>query len=431
MRHLASFVLAAAASAAMLSAYGAPRALTLKQAVALAMEQNPDLLLTRRDQQKSQLEISAVADPLMPRVYAGSGLAYTYGFPVSLDGSAPSIVQARAEKPLYNAPNRIAVAQARERVSGAAAGVTTVSEEVALRTASHFLDLERGIRAREFLSRQVESLRRVEALLRVRISEGRELEIEGKRAAVNLARARQKQTVLEGAVRGSSEALARVLGLPPGEAIEPVLEDRQDLALPASEAEAVDEALKQSGELKKLESDIRVQALEAKANRARRLPSVNLVAQYSLLGKFNNYEEFFNKFQRHNAQIGASIMFPLFANPQDEAVASKADLEARRIRVQADTLRAGIESASRQAWRRVNEAEAYREIAKLDLDLAREQVQVILARGEEGRAGLKELEEARIAEQERWSAFFEARYEVERARFELLRQTSRLSASLR
>ncbi len=425
MRHCALFFLFA------LVLSGQTRTLTLRQAVDLALEQNPDLMLARLDQQKSQLGVAAVAEPLLPRVYAGSGLAYTYGFPVSLDGSAPSIVQARAERTLYNSSSRLVTAQAREQARGAAMGAATAREEVALRTAVLFLDLERAVRVREFATRQIESLARVEAAVKLRIAEGKELPIEGKRANVNLARARQKLGVLEGMAANSSSALAQVLGLGLEQEIKPALEERSEMALPASEAEMVDQAVRESGELRKLESDLQVQTLAARASRARRLPSVNLVAQYSLLGKFNNYEDFFRKFQRHNGQIGASIVIPLFANPQDEAVASQADLEARRIRIQASALRSRIESGSRQAWRRVGEAESYREVAKLDLDLAREQVGILLAQSEEGRAGLKQLEEARIVEQERWAAYHEARYELERARIEALHQTNQLAAALR
>ncbi len=425
MRHCAVYFLFA------LVLSGQTRTLTLKQAVDLALEQNPDLMLARLDQQKAQLGVAAVAEPLLPRVYAGSGMAYTYGFPVSLDGSAPSIVQARAERTLYSAPSRLIAAQAKEQARGAGLGWATAREEAALRTAVLFLDLEKAVRGREFAARRIESLARVEAAVRLRIAEGRELVIEGKRASVNVARARQKLGVLDGAVANCSGALAQVLGLGSQQQINPALEARVEMALPASEAEMVEQAVRESGELRKLESDLQVQTLAAKASRARRLPSVNLVAQYSLLGKFNNYEDFFRKFQRHNGQIGASIMVPLFANPQDEAVASQADLEARRIRIQASVLRSKIESGSRQAWRRVGEAESYREVAKLDLDVAREQVGIVLAQSEEGRAGLKQLEEARSAEQERWAAFHEARYELERAKIEALRQTNQLAAALR
>ena len=35
-----------------------------------------------------------------------------------------------------------------------------------------------------------------------------------------------------------------------------------------------------------------------------RLPRADLVSQYGLFARFNNYDEFFRKFQRNNGQIG-------------------------------------------------------------------------------------------------------------------------------
>jgi len=405
--------------------------MTLKQAVDLALVQNPDLLMAKLEEQKAALGVTAVREPLAPRVYAGSGLAYTYGFPVSLDGAAPSILQARAERSLYNAPSRLLAAQAKEQVRSAAAGSQDAREEIALRTAVLFLELEKAVRGRRSLMRQVESFAHVEAAVRLRIAEGKELSIEGKRAAVNLARARQKLIGLEGEIASRSRTLAGVLGLPPGEMIEPAMEDRAEPELPESETAAVEKALKENGQLRRLESDAAAQALAAKASRARRLPTVNLVAQYSLLGKFNNYEDFFRRFQRHNAQIGASIAVPLWANPQDEAVAAQADVEVRRIRIQASALRADLESESRRAWQRVRDAESFREVAKLDLEIAREQTGIVLAQTEEGRASLRQLEEARIAEQDRWAAFDDAKLDLEKARLEVLRRAGQLTASLR
>lgn len=406
------------------------RTLTLRQAVDLALEQNPDLLLARLDQQKSALGVTVAAEPLLPRVYAGSGLAYTYGFPVSIDGSAPSIFQARAERSLYNASGRLATAQAKERARGSSIEAESVKDEVALRTAVMFLDLERTVRSRDLARRQADSLARIEAAVRLRVAEGRELPIEGKRAAVNLARVRQRISSLEGAAASLSRSLAQALGLPVETRIEPAQEERQ--AGPViEEQQLVQDALQSNAELRKLESDLQSQGLAARMNRARRLPSVNLVAQYSLLGKFNNYEDFFRRFQRHNAQIGASIVFPLFANPQDEAAASQADLEARKIRIQMDSLRARIEAGARESLRKLTDAEAFLEVARLDLEVAREQVGVLLSRSEEGRAGVRQLEEARVSEQERWSAYHEAHYEVERARIEALRHSGQLIASLR
>ena len=46
--------------------------------------------------------------------------------------------------------------------------------------------------------------------------------------------------------------------------------------------------------------------LEVQANKTAWLPQIDLIAQYGLFSKFNNYDVYFNRFQRNNAQIGVS-----------------------------------------------------------------------------------------------------------------------------
>ena len=71
------------------------------------------------------------------------------------------------------------------------------------------------------------------------------------------------------------------------------------------------------------------------------------------------------------------------------------------------------------------------QVSRLDLDVARESLAVQLARFEEGRTTLRQVEEARIAEQEKWMAYYDAVAQMESARYALLQQTGRLMAALR
>jgi outer membrane protein len=425
MKRLTLLLLVAACSLAE------PRTLTLKEAVDLALRQNPDVLVARLDQQRATLEVSAVKEPLLPRVVVGSGLAYTSGFPMSIEGSAPSIIQAKAIRSLYNPQQDLTVAQTRETARGTAFSTERVRENAALRTALLFLDLERTFKELEIARRQVENLSRVEAAVRLRVSEGRELAIEGKRAGVDTAHGRQRVQVLEGNRTAYSRALARVLGMDPNDEITPSPEERKAPILPETEEASVAQALSNSSELKQIQSDLLAKGYESKAFKAGKLPRVDLVAQYGLFAKFNNYEQFFNTFQRNNGQIGASIQIPFFNWGNYDARAAQSNLDAEKIKIQYNQTRGRIESDTRQGWQKVRDAETESEVAKMDLDLAREQVGVILSQSEEGRATIGQLEEARFQENERWLKYFDARYGVERARLELLGRTGMLEAQLR
>jgi outer membrane protein TolC len=407
------------------------RTLTLREAVGLALRQNPDVVLARLDEQRAALEVQAAREPALPRLIVGSGLAWSSGMPMSIEGATPAVIQAKAVRTIWNRPQGYQVAQARESARGAAAASAAVREDAALRVAALFLDLERIVRQSEAAERQLEHLSKIEAAARLRAEEGRDAPIEARRAALETARARLRLQQWASQRKAASLALANALGLDPSEEILPAREDRPAPPLPAEEDATVAEALRDDPEIRRLEAQLAAKHLESRSLRAMRLPRFDLVAQYGLLAKFNNYDQFFNRFERHNGQLGISIQVPVFANRQDEARASQAEIDARRLRAQIQDLRRRLETDARRAWQKVRDAEAARELARMDLDLAREQVSVILAQVEEGRASLRQLEQARFQEQERWILYYEAAHDLELARLELLRRTHALLAALR
>src|SRR5947207_4925095 len=135
--------------------------MTLRQAVGQALKQNPDIALARLDEENARHGVRVARDPFMPRVTVGSGLAYTSGFPMSIEGSAPSIVQARASQYLFNRPQSYAVAQAKETARGAGYDAAAKRDEVAYRTAALYLDAERSARIGELARKEAEGLQRV------------------------------------------------------------------------------------------------------------------------------------------------------------------------------------------------------------------------------------------------------------------------------
>jgi hypothetical protein len=62
--------------------------------------------------------------------------------------------------------------------------------------------------------------------------------------------------------------------------------------------------------------------------------------------------------------------------------------------------------------------------------VAREQVSILLAQMQEGRVGLRQIEEARSAETDKWMLFFEVNATLEKARLCLLKQTGTLLAAM-
>ena len=66
--------------------------LTLKEAIEVALKQNPDVVLARLEEQRNAQNLTIQKDPFSPKVFAGSGGAWSSGYPQSIDGNPPSIL---------------------------------------------------------------------------------------------------------------------------------------------------------------------------------------------------------------------------------------------------------------------------------------------------------------------------------------------------
>ncbi|HTT62216.1 MAG TPA: TolC family protein, partial [Bryobacteraceae bacterium] len=186
--------------------------MTLRQAVDTALKQNPDLTLARLDQEKARQGVRVARDPFSPKLVVGSGLALTDGYPMSIQGAAPSIFQANATEFLFNRQQSYAVAQARENVRGAEFGVAVKREEVAYRAASLYLDAERAARIGALARKDAESMQLVLDAVQAQVREGRALPLNEKQAAYNLAHVRQVAERLEADQETAETALAIALG---------------------------------------------------------------------------------------------------------------------------------------------------------------------------------------------------------------------------
>src|ERR1039458_6717501 len=405
------------------------RPMTLRQAVETALKQNPDIALARLDEDKARQAVRVARSPFAPRLVVGSGLAYSNGFPMSIEGSAPSLVQANALQDIFNRQQSYVAAQAKEDSRGATIAVTGKRDEVAYRTTALYLDAERSARILELARKEAESLQKVLESVQAQVREGHALPLQEKTAAANVAGARRAADLLEDEQAQSETALAMALGFSAEDRVRAVAEPRPAPALPKSQEEAINAALESNKDLRRLESQIISKGFEVKGEKAQRLPRVDLVAQYSLLAKFNNYAEYFSKFQRNNGEIGMSFQLPLLVTALGAEVAqSEADIS--HLKIDLNNTRNKIRSDLEQAYRTVRRSETAAEVARLDLDAAREQISVYLAQMQEGRVTLRQVEEARVVENDKWMAFYDAQYASERARWAVLRLTGDLMGAV-
>lgn len=409
---------------------GEVRTVTLAQTVELARTQNADVLLARLEEQRAVQAVRVAQDPFRPKIFAGSGLAYSSGFPLSIEGSAPSIVESRAVASVFNRQQKLLLEKARADRETAGVAAEMRKDEVVYRAAVLYVEAGRLAAAVRAAREQVGALERVSESVVARVEAGRELPVEARRANLRVAQARQRIRRLEGAQTDTESQLALLLGMADGDRARPAEPEAAIAVEVRSEGDAVVAALQSNKEVRRLESAMIAKGFEIRSHEAARLPRLDLVAQYGLFSRFNNYDKFFNRFQRHNGQFGVSIQVPVLPSLAARAQKEMAGGELAALRTELNRERGRAAARARKAWLAIGEEESAVEVAALDLQVAREQTTVLLALMEEGRASQKQLEEARFAENEKWMALFDARVQLDRARLELLRETGTLTAAL-
>src|SRR5262249_40135779 len=80
--------------------------LTLKQAVALALQNSSQLALARSQYAVAERQQAQANAPFRPNLFTGSGAAYTSGFPMTPSGAAPALFNLSYIQTVLNPPLR-------------------------------------------------------------------------------------------------------------------------------------------------------------------------------------------------------------------------------------------------------------------------------------------------------------------------------------
>jgi outer membrane protein len=404
------------------------RKLTLKEAVNLAVTNSRDLALARLQYGVTERQAGVARSVFLPNLYTGTGVAYTNGFPLLEGGGAPAVFALSYAQQIFNPPLKGEQRAAEQRAEEQRISIDDVRDGVMTRAALDYLELAKVRHSLELMRSERLSAGRILDATRQRADTGRELPVEVIRAQLTTARIEQRIAQLEDRDDFLSGEMRDMMRLPSDEQIDVAIEEIPGTADAASQ-DVVAQAMANNLELKEAQTELRAREFKLKGEQGGRWPSFSLIGQYNVLSKINNYEEFFNKFQRNNVVFGVQVQIPIFASRTSSAVAfARADLNAATLALQKKRSELSLEV--RRKARAVREAELGGDVAKLELQLAQENVRVLQSQFDQGRGSLRDLEAAHIEENDKWLAFLDANYAKQEVQLDLLRATGQLSLVL-
>jgi outer membrane protein TolC len=353
--------------------------LTLREAVAIALKQNPEVQVANLNVAVSQENQTIARSALLPQAnlalseavqrenleaFLGMKVA---GFPQHsgpywlLQGGSNGSV------PLLDLAAWRRWRESRENTTGSRAQELTAREQNVLLVVSQYLGSLRAAADVRAAQSRVD-------LAKALFDQASDMQKNGVGTGIDTLRANvqyqnEQQRLIEArtALETSLYGLSRLLNATPHQAIE-LADASEFFKTPAYSAdETMERAFVERPEMKALNSQIRAQQLEKKATEDARLPRIALNAAWSEQGlspasSIPVYD------------FGASLDVPLFTGGRIRAQIAVADLELKKLAQQQADLRNQIAQEVKTAAAQLESAKSEVDVANQGIDLAREEV---------------------------------------------------------
>ena len=185
-------------------------------------------------------------------------------------------------------------------------------------------------------------------------------------------------------------------------------------------------ALETNAEIRRAEALLQAHEHHVESDKGDRYPRLDVVGQYALFGRFNNYQDYFNQFTRNNYLVGLSIQVPVFDGHRNSARLAQSRQEAEEARCRLQQLRSQLRMKIERSMSELRIAQGAKTLAQQEFETAQANLEVQESMFEEGRVGPKELDTAQDNLREKDMG----RLEADRALFESQIELLRLSGSL-
>ena len=279
---------------------------TLHHAVELALKHATGISIAASDEQHASASYRELRNSYIPQLNAGAGIGWSDGFPLSLEGAAPSLFNVTAQSALINPALKDFIRASQSDVAVSTLQTKDQRNQVIQDTVLSYAELSKWELRLSHLRETMAAAEQTQTAVAQRVKEGVDSEIDGSKARLSVARLRLRLAEAGGAADVLREHLSRLTGLqtssfeidPDSVPALPALKPEEDSLVKAIDASPVVQAAVEHA---------RAQYLRAAGEHRSLWPSVDFAAQYANLADYNNYEAYYKHFQPNNATVGVAI----------------------------------------------------------------------------------------------------------------------------
>jgi outer membrane protein TolC len=396
-----------------------------RNAVELALQHSGVMGIAAMNQWHAHQQYEEIRANWIPQLTVGSGLGYSYGFPLTIEGSAPSVVNFNSQQSLFNWTLKEYLKAAKIQWKATSLDVQDKRDGVILDVALSYAQLDQLTAKVAALTEAQTAAEKGEFISQQRLQEGVDSKLELTKSQLLTARIRLRIAEAQGQADVLRQHLASLLGLQP----DAIVTDPQ--SMPAIPAISQDEDLPTqavSSSLAVKQAHEQTAAAQARAvgeHKATILPTIDLASQYAYLAKFNNYDEYFKNYTSNNLAAGLNVRFPLF-NAVQKAKAEEAKADALIAGKQEELTKEKVREDALQLQRSLRQLSAARDVAKLEWEVSQGDLEAVKGRMQTGQANIRDEQNAELDSDDKHAAYLDAEFELNRAELQLLRLTGQL-----
>jgi outer membrane protein TolC len=391
-------------------------------AVDLALRNSHEVKMAAANVDRAAAGVSQARDAYVPTMAIGSSLGYSYGFPVG----QPTIVNATANSLVLSFSQPAMIRAARASLIAARASLRDTRDKIVADTALSYIELDTDRCELEALDQQHSFGERLVEIERQRNAAGLSSAMDVTQAELTNAQLELRRLHIQDHMSLLRLRLANLTGL--GE--DAITPEAASIPGPPSPlpAAAMNATLSQSAAVDSSEAEARSKQFIAHGDSQRIWrPEIAFGVQYSRYAKFNNYAEYYLRFQHNNFDVGINLTLPIFdSQARDRAHASAAD--AVHAREQADLFRLQLTEQTRELSGSLAELRAQQKIARLQSDYAQENVDAVMTQIQDGPGNPnvtpltpRDEQKARIEERHRYVEKLDADFQLMQAEIQLQR----------
>jgi outer membrane protein TolC len=403
--------------------------LTLRRAIDLALSHSNTMAIAAADQQHAYQVYREANAAFIPQVVIGSGVGYAYGFPLSLEGSAPTIFNITGQWDLLNQAQREFISAARTEWNSSAARIRDTHDKVLLDVVSTFCELNKWERKLPILYAERKVTRDMQSAARERVKEGVDAPLEETKVKLKAAQSNLRLVQAEGSADTLRRHLSDLTGMP-AQSITTVTSSIPPLPEVNDAQDAGPETLDSLPAIESANLRAEAERLRARGEHKALHPTVDAALQYGVINEtLTNYQQFFQPgtFRRNNVTVGLVIRFSIL-NASQRARAGAADAGALSARKQAENAKGELSSQIAKLRNAVRQSSAARDVAEVQYELAQAQLESAQVRMQAQSAPLRELQGASLQAVETSGSLMDSELELERTQLQLLLATGQLES---